>query len=123
MECFCGCGRSVPRFPLGLRSVNKRGARHAADVSKIQRLLDAGMRSPTAEAYVADGEEIMERIALAVHGRTDPGPEVETASRAFLSRTRAKFTDTALGKAARRSGLDESNALDLITRGEFDPFA
>jgi hypothetical protein len=24
-ECFCGCGRSVPRFPLGIRTINKRG--------------------------------------------------------------------------------------------------
>lgn len=24
-ECFCGCGRSVPRLPLGIRTINKRG--------------------------------------------------------------------------------------------------
>ena len=24
-ECFCGCGRKVPRFPLGIRTINKRG--------------------------------------------------------------------------------------------------
>ena len=24
-ECFCGCGRQVSRFPLGIRTINKRG--------------------------------------------------------------------------------------------------
>jgi hypothetical protein len=26
VECFCGCGTSIPKSPLGVRSVNKRGA-------------------------------------------------------------------------------------------------
>jgi hypothetical protein len=24
-ECFCGCGRPIPRIPIGLRSMNTRG--------------------------------------------------------------------------------------------------
>lgn len=86
-------------------------------------LQESGMESPNAEAFVADGREVMEQIALALHEGEDPGPNVEAASRDFLERTREGFTHAALGRAIRASGVPEDQALAAITNGELDPFA
>ncbi len=49
MECFCGCGEKVPRLPLGVRSINKRGKIITKDVEGVEMWLRLGMKSPNAE--------------------------------------------------------------------------
>lgn len=123
MRCFCGCGRKVPRFPLGLRSVNKRGRRIAKDVALIEGLLGSGLRSPNAEAFVEDGHGIEAKLAEAVHARTDPGPGTEAESRDFMRRARERFIVGRIGHAAKRAGLSADEAGDAMADGRFDPFA
>jgi hypothetical protein len=123
MRCFCGCGRKVPRFPLGVRSVNRRGRRIAKDVALIEGLLDRGLQSPNAEAFVKDGHSIQAALREAVHDPADPGPRIEAQSRDLLRRARERFITARIGKAARRAGLSAEEAADAMARGEFDPFA
>lgn len=123
MRCFCGCGERVSTFPLGMRSINKRGARISTDVALIDGFLRQGLRSPNAEAYVRDGHELIAELAESVHTGTDPGREVETESRDFLRRTREHFMPTRIGQAARREGLSADEAALAMVTGRFDPFA
>lgn len=123
MRCFCGCGQRVPRFPLGLRSINKRGLRIAKDVALIEDLLGRGLQSPNAVAFVEDGHVIEAELAEAVHARDDPGPQVEAASRDLMRRTRERFLEVRIGQAARRAGLSAEEAAVGIATGRFDPFA
>lgn len=120
MECFCGCGRKVARFPLGVRSINKRGARIANDATQVELLLQRGMQSPNARTYVAEAREALGALATAVHESKDPGPAVESQTRELLAWGRK--VPAKLGAAARRSGLSEDDALAAITRGAIDPF-
>lgn len=122
MECFCGCGEKVSRFPLGVRSVNKRGAIIASDVANVQSLIESGVKSPAAERYVRDGQAMLLALAQAVHSRSDPGPEAESATREFMRAGRVVFGDAALGRAVRESGMSDQEALEALQRGEFDPF-
>jgi hypothetical protein len=63
-------------------------------------LLDRGLQSPNADAFVADGQTILSELAEAVHTRTDPGREVEAESREFMRRTRERFLSVRIGRAA-----------------------
>jgi hypothetical protein len=91
-QCFCGCGRTTPRFPLGLRARNKRGALVRAHVERVERLLaDTSISSPSAEAFIDEGREWMAAIAEAVHARQDPGPDVEQGTRDYMRRGRQQF--------------------------------
>jgi hypothetical protein len=123
VECFCGCGQKVRRFPLGLRSINTRGAIIASDVQRVEVMLDRGLKSLNAEVFVGEGHMWMEKLALAVHDRQDAGPEVEAGTREFMQEGRERFGDAALGAAVRESGMNEKEAIDALIRGEFDPFA
>jgi hypothetical protein len=122
MECFCGCGQKVRRFPLGLRSINERGAIIASDVQSVELMLDRGMKSPNAKAFVGEGHMWMEKLALAVHNRQDAGADVEAGSREFIREGRERFGEAALGAAVRESGMGEKQAIDALILGEFDPF-
>ena len=127
MDCFCGCGRQVPRFPLGLRSVNKRGATHRKDLETVSQYLELGANSPNGEAFAVACQAVMDQIAGCVHAQTDPGPETEAESRALLNEARHRYTDaaiaTAMKNAMRRNGWNEDDLALALRRGEFDPFA
>jgi hypothetical protein len=84
VECFCGCGTPVPKFPLGLRSVNKRGrlvldrlvwARHVFDDQPPEGF----------EHWYSEGEDIVESIADALHGEVDVRQLDERAIRHWQS--------------------------------------
>lgn len=121
MKCFCGCGRKLPAFSVGMRAVNWRGRRIAKDVARIEVLLRSGLRSPNAEAFVDDGRRLEEELAEAVHTRTDPGPAVEAESREFMRRAREHFTVGRIGRATRGMSADE--AASATASGRLDPFA
>jgi len=67
-ECFCGCGREIPRFPLGMRSLNKRGALASERLSWAEAVL--GDEPP--DDWVEEGEEILGVLRCAMHGELDP---------------------------------------------------
>ena len=88
----------------------------------IESLLQRGLQSPNAEAFVEDGHAIMADLADAVHTRSDPGPQVEAESRDLMRRARERFVTVRIGQAARRAGLSADQAVAAMARGEFDPF-
>src|SRR4051794_15571785 len=69
-DCFCGCGTRVPRFPLGMRSVNKRGELVLDRLQWARRVL--GDEPPEDfDTWYEEGEEIVNAIADAMHGDRD----------------------------------------------------
>ncbi len=123
MKCFCGCGETVSRFPLGMRSVHQGGGRISKDVALIDGYLKSGLKSPNAEEFVSDGHALMAELAEAVHSGTEPGQEVEQDSRDFMRRARERFLPVRIGQAARRSGLSPEETAIAMVAGRFDPFA
>jgi hypothetical protein len=69
VECFCGCGRAIPRFPLGTRAMNKRGRLVREQLAWAQAV--AGDLEQYAEWY-EEGDEIVATLAAAMHGEVDP---------------------------------------------------
>jgi hypothetical protein len=66
-QCFCGCGRTVTRFPLGLRSINTRGrlVRERLDWAK-------DCHNEPDSPWAQQGETILLQLQAAVHGEIDP---------------------------------------------------
>ena len=68
-ECFCGCGRDIPKFPLGMRAINKRG-----------RLVDERLEwgkalfgtSTEFDEWFGTGEAILGDLQAAMHGELNP---------------------------------------------------
>jgi hypothetical protein len=83
--CFCGCGRAVARFPLGRRSINKRGtlvaerldyasALLASDISGDDRRsegLELLRSEVSKEGWETNGLGLLREIRDAVHGDAD----------------------------------------------------
>lgn len=76
--CFCGCGQTVPKFPLGVRSVNTRGR-------QVAERLAYGLAMPgDAEDFanwLEGGTAILVELRAAVHGDLDPRAVSEPAVR------------------------------------------
>ena len=53
----------VPRFPLGVRAVNKRGQVISNDAVGIKLLVETGMKSPSAESYVEQAMAALAELA------------------------------------------------------------
>jgi hypothetical protein len=68
-ECFGGCGLTIPRFPLGLRSINKRGKLVSERLAWAEAVADANQKSPE---WVEDGRAILAELRGAMHGEIDP---------------------------------------------------
>ncbi len=120
MECFCGCGRKVR---LRMRPINKRGSTIGSDVANVRMMLRHGMQSPSAEAYVRDGELLCQALADAVHAGVDPGAELERETSGFMRFGNANFSDAAIGASIARSRMSVDDALAATRSGEWDPFA
>lgn len=78
-QCFCGCGATIPRFPLGIRSINTRG-------EQVKLRLDwandvYAERSEGLEPWFAEGAEWVAGLAAAVHGELDSRSLDEAAVR------------------------------------------
>lgn len=67
-DCFCGCGRKISRFPLGKRSVNKRGQLVAERLAWAKAM----MGDELDEDWVALGTYHVTAIQMAMHGEADP---------------------------------------------------
>lgn len=81
-ECFCGCGRTVGRFPLGQRSVNKRGQLVAERLAYALAMRDRPRPDGVAEEawseihhgdpeWFEHGGQIIADIRAAMHGEAD----------------------------------------------------
>jgi hypothetical protein len=75
-DCFCGCGRTVSRFPLGMRSINTRGRQV---VERLVRNETALERAPVPSRdgddigmWFAQGDAIVRELAAVTHGEADP---------------------------------------------------
>lgn len=79
-ECFCGCGRAVPRFPLGGRSVNTRGRQLVERIQEVER---RGERDKVelAESF-EEGENFIALLSEVTHGEREARTVDERAVRA-----------------------------------------
>jgi hypothetical protein len=118
-QCFCGCGRKA-RF--GMRAVNKRGSIINGDLATVRTLTSRGLKSPTVDVFIHDGDLLLAVLAEAVHAGVDPGPELEHETRGFMRFGHRAFGTAALGSAIRRSGMTSDEAIAAIAAGEWDPF-
>jgi hypothetical protein len=97
-------------------------------LERIDELVGRDIHEPQVQQWYADGDEIVQALAEAVHGEIDPRTLDERAVRAWqadgreiervYTRNMAK-----LGRAIRESGLTEAEAAEAIARGELGPFA
>jgi hypothetical protein len=80
--CFWGCGRSIPRFPLGSRSASTRGRLIAerlvwfADVAPGLAISDDNLGN-----WFDGGERLLVEIRDMLHGDLDPGFAIHERAR------------------------------------------
>lgn len=119
VECFCGCGRKVG---LRMREVNKRGGSINRNALIIRAMVQRGLRSPTAEAFLVDATTHCETLATAVHtgSRLDRAAEAETSH--FERFAKARFSERALQSRVRASRKSSQNAAIEMAAGTWDPF-
>ena len=105
-----------------MRDVNKRGAEINKEALLIRALLQRGLKSPTAEAFVEDATTHCETLATAVHtgARLDSDAEDETS--AFMRFAKARFSARALQASVRTSRKGSQNAAIDMAAGTWDPF-
>jgi hypothetical protein len=105
-----------------VRDVNKRGAEINKDALLIRALLQRGLKSPAAEAFVEDATTHCETLATAVHtgARLDRNAEDETS--AFMRFAKARFSERALQSSVRTSRKGSQNAAIAMAAGRWDPF-
>jgi hypothetical protein len=124
-ECFCGCGRTIPKFPIGMRAINTRGRQ----VSERLDYVDGSYphlkkQSEEIAAWVEQGHAIRASLMAAMHGETDAGAipegpirEWQTEGRhieAFINQYVAAFA-----KWAQDMGYSDEEALLAAARGEY----
>lgn len=117
-SCFCGCGRRIPKFPLGMRSINRRGALVSQRLAETHE--NAGDH-PELAGWYTEGEEIVGQIQAAMHGQVDPRSLDERPVREWqrAGREIQASLDTAhglLGKAVRESGMSPEEAASELGR-------
>jgi hypothetical protein len=81
-ECFCGCGRRVPRFPLGTRAINKRGR---LIEQRLAWARDVMPNLGDAAAWAEHGDEILAGLSRTVHGEFNPRLLDEAESREWMA--------------------------------------
>ena len=69
-QCFCGCGRTIRRFPLGLRSMNRRGKQVVDRLAFVEA--HGGRDHSEFAEWLEAGNVIAAELATAVHGEADP---------------------------------------------------
>jgi hypothetical protein len=126
-ECFCGCGRRIPKFPLGMRSINARGKQ----VSDRLGLVDGDhphlkRENELIAAWCEQGQNIRTELVAAMHGEVDARSLEERPIRDWQAEGRRieRYINqqyARLGRWARESGLSEQEVLEAIRRGEYQP--
>lgn len=126
-QCFCGCGRSVPRFPLGTRAINTRGKQ----VSERLRWAEehGGRDVPELAIWFVEGEHIAADLADVTHGELDPRALDERfvrrwqASGRDLLRNQVRGGRAAManfGSAIRQSGMSDDEVLQALATAVSD---
>lgn len=118
-QCFCGCGKRIPKFPLGIRSINKRGqqVRDRLEWAAANGVTPAS--SPDLTGWFEDGHEIAQLLAGAMHGQVDPMTLDERSIRAWQAEGRSLVRQvhqrmTEMGGAFRRSGMSVEDAATAL---------
>jgi hypothetical protein len=68
--CFCGCGTPVPRFPLGIRSINTRGTQVSDRLAWAMDVV--GSNEPELQEWFDHGTELLAALVNVMHGVRDP---------------------------------------------------
>jgi hypothetical protein len=124
VDCFCGCGQSVPRFQRRVRSINKRGTIIRGEVERVESLLaETSIQSPTAERFIEDARQWLEVLAAAVHRRKDAGAQAEFAARKLMYEARNRFSDAGIRRPVAARGWVDKQSAAAILSGERNPFA
>jgi hypothetical protein len=123
-DCFCGCGRTVPRFPLGTRAINTRG--HQV-VDRLRWAEEHGGRDePELAEWFEEGDGIVATLAGAMHDEIDPRTlderrvrQWQAAGRDLLRNQRRGQTAAMadFGRAVRESGLSPDDAARALAVG------
>lgn len=115
--CFCGCGRTVPLYMLGLRTYNTRGKQVAKRIAWLRDGLAAAGETPDAETqeWLDEGDEIVTLLANMVHRQDDPRTVNEHAIREWQAEGRAAECE------AKRRGLDRMARFGRAVRDGADP--
>jgi len=134
-DCFCGCGRQISRFPLGIRTVNKRGRMVA------ERLAWARAYEEDAELFrdefFADGDRLVTLFRIVLHQDFDDDDDdpvmFEWFGRppALYLSTRARFALDVLerqsnawmglGRELERAGVEHGRTLPINAWLEAQP--
>ena len=72
VACFCGCGASVPRFPIGLRRVNRLAADVASRLAAAEEVYGRWSADRRVRGWYRDGDAILEALTTQVHGSGRP---------------------------------------------------
>jgi hypothetical protein len=106
-----------------MRDVNKRGASINRDALVVRALLQHGLRSPTAAAYLTDATAHCETLATAVHTGARLDRDVEEETSHFMKFSEARFSDPALRSSVRVAKKSPEEAAADMAAGRWDPFA
>ncbi|HEY4280384.1 MAG TPA: hypothetical protein VGM91_19335 [Conexibacter sp.] len=106
-----------------MRAINKRGATIRGEVAVVERILELGVKSPNGEMFVHDGLTMCEALAAAAHVGIDPGPEIRQQTAGFMAFARQSFSEAAIGRNVRASGMSADEAAAAMRAGRHDPFA
>jgi hypothetical protein len=110
MQCFCGCGRSISRFPLGIRAINRRGKLVVERLEWARAHVGEDGEPPGRPEWLASGDEIVVMLRAVVHG--EPDPELEETQNAMLA-NRAKPALDGLEVRTRR-WIEEGRAVEAL---------
>lgn len=69
--CFCGCGRTISKFPLGMRAMNGRG-KQVKERLDWARALELDEEDPTFRDWFEEGEQLRDALRSGMHGEIDP---------------------------------------------------
>lgn len=68
-SCFCGCGRNIPRFPLGIKAINTRGRQVSERLAYAQGCL----QDQVDQSWESEGLAIIETLRALMHRDIDRG--------------------------------------------------
>jgi hypothetical protein len=119
-NCFCGCERAVPRFPLGMRAINTRGRQVVGRIEDVERR--GGRNVPELAEWFEEGDAIVALLREITHCVRDPRSVNERAIREWQADGRAiaptaRQSQALLGRAVRESGMSSDQAAVAIARG------
>jgi hypothetical protein len=110
-ECFCGCGQAAPRFPLGIRTINKRGKLIRERLEWARAQIGEDGEPAGRPEWLAQGDQWLARLRTVVHG--EPDPEVSDDMSAAMLANRAKPALDGTEEGTRR-WMEEGRAVEAL---------